>query len=138
MKVLPRRCTYPGCGHRVTSRRARRCDTHQVTSSGSRDPVYASPRWADIRARVLRERPWCECDASCCPRLPVWNGSSTCGRRSDMVDHISPRVVEVEASRDPERRENLQALAGSPCHGRKTVRQDGGFGRPRKERPHVS
>ena len=63
--------------------------------------------WPAIRDAVLREEPFCRCG---------------CGRRSEVVDHISPRRVEIAAGRDPNRRANLQALA-KVCHDRKTARE---------------
>jgi 5-methylcytosine-specific restriction enzyme A len=45
-------------------------------------------------------------------------------RRAVLVDHIIPIRKAPERRLDPS---NLQALCG-PCHQRKTIREDGGFG----------
>jgi 5-methylcytosine-specific restriction protein A len=47
-------------------------------------------------------------------------------RPSEHVDHRVP--LAAGGTTDPD---NLQALC-APCHRRKTVREDGGFGRPRR------
>lgn len=73
-------------------------------------------RWNRFRLRVLRAYPICAVEG--------------CDRPARDVDHIDglgplgPRGYDWD---------NLQALCAS-CHSRKTVKQDGGFGRrePRK------
>jgi 5-methylcytosine-specific restriction protein A len=73
--------------------------------------------WQQLRAAHLRKHPWC---------------ADGCGKRATDVDHrVSVRVA-------PHRRldpTNLVSYAHG-CHSRKTVREDGGFGRTRGDGPH--
>lgn len=52
-----------------------------------------------------------------------------CGRRADMVDHKIPHRGDQRLFWD---RSNWQPMASTPCHSRKTAKQDGGFGNPGK------
>lgn len=84
--------------------------------------LYNSPRWRGpdgLRARVLREEPWC---AECLRqgRKPP--------RPSKEVDHIVPHKGDAKLCYS---RKNLQGLCRTH-HSRKTAQQDGGFGRPPK------
>jgi 5-methylcytosine-specific restriction protein A len=122
-------CASAGCDQLTASPEDDHCPAHRrQRARRGRAGIPAAvrgydARWNRIRRWVLAEEPICRCGPECCP--------TGCGRPSEVVDHISPREVERLAGRDPERRENLQALAAS-CHGRKTVRHDGGFGRARR------
>ena len=115
-------CARPSCP-RTT--RERLCDAHAAEAAtrprGQRgeDARPSAARrgydamWRKLRAHVLRRRPWCQL----CRRA-----------RSREVDHIVPRRM---GGTEEER--NLMALC-RPCHSRKTVHLDGGFGRARAQR----
>jgi 5-methylcytosine-specific restriction protein A len=64
--------------------------------------VYRSARWRRLRARVLRERPWCEDEAGC-------------REAATDVDHI----IAIEDGGDPWDEDNLRPLC-HPHHSRKT------------------
>ena len=68
--------------------------------------------WTELSRRIRAERPECEV---------TW-----CRRPSAHVDHIDGDNTNNEEW-------NLQALC-VPCHSRKTVKHDGGFGNPRTPR----
>jgi 5-methylcytosine-specific restriction protein A len=72
-------------------------------------------KWQAYAKNFLRVHPFCACG---------------CGRASECVDHIKA----VSGPGDPLFWEssNHQALSNA-CHSRKTVLEDGGFGRPRKK-----
>lgn len=116
-----RPCTYPGCreladgGRCVKHRRHEGRDYDQRRgSSTARGYDY---KWQRYRVQYLREHPLCECDD--CKRM---------GRivPAKDVDHI----VAVSGPDDPLFWEpsNHRAMAHGH-HSRKTVREDGGFGR---------
>jgi len=74
-----------------------------------------SAQWKAIRAKVLASEPLCrECAKA---------GRVTAALHVDHIDGDS-------WNNEPD---NLQPLC-IPCHGRKTVREDGGFGNERKHR----
>ena len=52
---------------------------------------------------------------------------SHCGGRASVVDHRTPHRGDMRLFWDPT---NWQPMC-VPCHGRKTVRRDGGFGNAR-------
>lgn len=64
-------------------------------------------RWRRFRRIILRERPLCE----------------DCGAPATEVDHR----VAINRGGEKYDRANLRALC-KPCHSRKTVAHDGGFG----------
>jgi 5-methylcytosine-specific restriction protein A len=125
---VPRRplrpCRVPGCAGLVTSGYC----AHHKGGVYDRDAVarreaddrkgelrqfYSSPPWRKLRARVLREEPFCACG---------------CGERTDTVDHIK------SAREHPElrlMRSNLRAWFGD-CHNRKTATFDGGWGNAKR------
>ena len=71
---------------------------------------YTDGAWRRNRAAYLKAHPWC---VACAVQTPATD-----------VDHIVPRA-QGGADHWP----NLQALC-HPCHSRKTVTHDGGFGNP--------
>lgn len=115
MPYRPQRpCNEPGCGTLVTKgycpehRRSpdKRCDL-------KRPNAYRrgyTKRWARLRKMVLAR------DGYLC-------SMHGCHRMATEVDHIIPK-----AARGTDLLENLQSLCKS-CHSKKTVREDGGFGR---------
>jgi 5-methylcytosine-specific restriction protein A len=64
--------------------------------------------WQAKRAAFLRAHPTCV----------------ACGAPASVVDHVTPHKGDKRLFADPA---NWQALCAT-CHGRKTVRNDGGFG----------
>ena len=119
-------CPTPGCPELVEAgaglcdeceaERQRRVDSRRPSS---RERGYGE-RWRAVARAYLHSHPFCECGPDCCP-----NG---CRRPSRQVDHIDGLGPNGPRGYDPT---NLQALAVE-CHSRKTVREQGGFGRVRQ------
>lgn len=95
-----------------------RCPEHRPKDRrpGSAKRGYG-PEWKRVRDRYLATHSRCECGPDCCPR--------GCDRPAAHVDHIDGLGPRGPRGYD---QGNLQALAVS-CHSRKTVRENGGFGR---------
>lgn len=121
-------CSHPGCrtlveGGRCARHRAvmrARELARQKDVDGRRAPetrgFYSTPRWRDLRARVISEQPRCPC-----------------GGLTRYADHIVPWMsgpTPEERDRLKWDRGNLQGLCAS-CHSRKTASTDGGFGNRR-------
>lgn len=83
---------------------------------GAQAPRYNDRRWRRVRARILRERPDCECG---------------CGRPSEVVHHLDGRGLEGPRAYDPA---NLQALT-KPCHDSLTGSTQGAFASAPRRRP---
>ena len=101
-------CAQPGCP--ALAVRGGRCVQHQ------RERMYARPspsamgydrNWQRIRARFLRQYPFC----------------AMCGAEATDVDHVVP--LRSGGTHDES---NLQALCHA-CHGRKTATHDNTWGR---------
>jgi 5-methylcytosine-specific restriction endonuclease McrA len=120
-------CGEPTC-QRLTDPGESRCLTHRRSSAGymreyNRRPgrqdataFYGTAAWQHIATRYRRAHPICECGPTCCP--------DGCGREAVDVDHIVPRPRGAPLDRGRWDAEgNLQALARSPCHRRKTARE---------------
>ena len=95
-------CLYPSCKDRAVDRG--RCAFHGALERKRLEEARPSStargfgrRWAKIRARVLREEPWCR----------------FCGRASAEADHIVPK-----SQGGTDDRENLRGLCG-PCNNRR-------------------
>ena len=73
----------------------------------SRERGYTG-KWEKERKAYLADHPFCDC----------------CGAPATVVDHIKPHKGDKRLFWS---RSNWQPLCAS-CHGRKTARQDGGFG----------
>ena len=86
------------------------CEAHRIDPRPPSQERGYDHRWRRIAKRYLRRHPVCEEDGC--------NAPATC------VDHIDGRGPRGDNSDA-----NLRALCHS-CHSRKTVRHDGGFGRP--------
>lgn len=69
---------------------------------------YRSKPWRDLRARKLRQDPYCECD-DCKGNMVL----------ADMVDHIVP----IELGGTALDINNLQSMRSHPCHDRKRARE---------------
>jgi 5-methylcytosine-specific restriction enzyme A len=119
---MPNKAARP-CAHRGCSgltRQGKYCADHQADakahdiSRGSSAHRGYDHRWRQLRARVMREEPLCrEC---------LREGVTKAG---EQVDHI---VAKRAGGTDE--RSNLQNLCAMH-HRRKTVKEDGGFGRAR-------
>lgn len=118
-----RPCTFPGCPSLVPRGR---CSLHQPSQRlGDGDPLlpllhhlhkpfYNSAPWRRARTLYLSLHPICEL--------------CQCAIATE-VHHILSLDARPDLALDPS---NLQATC-KPCHSRETVRQDGGFGNPRKQ-----
>jgi 5-methylcytosine-specific restriction enzyme A len=65
---------------------------------------YVSKAWRELRARKLRQDPYCECE-DCKGKKVI----------ADLVDHIKP----IELGGAPLDMSNLQSMRNHPCHDRK-------------------
>ncbi len=105
-------CAEPGC---PTLSTATRCTQHQRAKARTNRAEHTrndyGPGWPSVRYRQLRAHPRCE----------------HCGKKATVVDHRTPRryFTSSPAANHPS---NLCSLC-KPCHDRKTVKLDGGFGR---------
>ena len=81
--------------------------TRNTRRPSARERGYTG-KWEKERKKYLAAHPAC----------------SICGDPATVVDHIEPHKGDKRLFWS---RSNWQALCAS-CHGRKTVRQDGGFG----------
>ena len=117
---MPKRALRP-CTHVAPDgtrcRLFRPCPRHPEDPRVQHSPsgLYNTSRWVAFRSEYLRTHPACV----------------SCRNRATVVDHIQPhRGDPVRFWAGP-----FQPMCSS-CHGRKTLRRDGGFGRPRK--PNVA
>lgn len=110
-------CLKPGCPELVERGY---CDEHRPKRRRAPDKRPSArrrgygTRWERTRAAFLAKNPKCV----------------ACGARATVADHIENRGPLAADGHDFAA---LQALCAS-CHGDKTARFDGGFGRPRLER----
>jgi 5-methylcytosine-specific restriction protein A len=74
-------------------------------------------RWQKLRRAFLQEHARCMCEATYCP-----HAAGACRDDSTDVDHMLSRRLGGADEWD-----NLQALC-HPCHSRKTILVDGGYG----------
>ncbi|MFA5593217.1 MAG: HNH endonuclease [Micavibrio sp.] len=121
--AAPTPCRHPGCPAVVNvpgycakhQRDARQWDNK--ARARQRQAKRALPtndrRWRRLRALVLQEQPLC----ALCAQAGLVKAAS-------VVDHINGDALDNDRS-------NLQALCAS-CHARKTAREDGGFGNPKR------
>ncbi|UYQ70654.1 HNH endonuclease [Pelagibacterium flavum] len=107
----PRLCT---CGRTVQAGARCICAATRKATSDRRRPSAAArgydAAWSKARATHLARHPYC-----------------ACGERATLVDHI------VSIRKAPHRRldpTNFESMCAR-CHGRKTARVDGSFGRSR-------
>lgn len=133
MKPL-RPCNYPGC---TTLTRIGYCEVHQrpkfveiqyeKTKKKYKDNRKSASqrgytsRWSQSAKGYLAKHPWC---------VVCQNRDGTLVPAT-VVDHIIPHKGNRELFWD---RSNWQGLCVS-CHSRKTVLEDGGFGRKVKSNP---
>jgi 5-methylcytosine-specific restriction protein A len=105
-------CLAPGCPELTSERYCADHTRERDQRRGTATQRGYDARWRRRRLAYLREHPLCEhCLA---------NGRAT---PATQVDHVVPlRSGGADAP------SNYQALCAS-CHSRKTVREDGGFGR---------
>lgn len=120
MRAAPRPCTHPSCGALVRDGSGR-CAKHikqqrqavdeRRGNSNERGYSYA---WQQARAGFLRKHPLCAAHEK--------KGEVVA---ATVVDHIDPHKGDKDKFWE---RTNWQPLC-KPCHDRKTVIEDGGFGR---------
>jgi 5-methylcytosine-specific restriction endonuclease McrA len=108
-------CLEPRCAGRATHRG--RCEQHdrerrRERFARNRQDLYGSPKWVAASREFLKANPTC-CD---------------CGKSSACTDHSEAHRGHSGAFWNPA---NFRARCWS-CHSRKTVKHDGGFGRPLK------
>ena len=123
----PSLCTSHDCGTLVFGGgKCPSCRAESRKDSDSRRPNATQrgydTRWSAFSKAYLKAHPFCECDE--CADVPEW-------RRPEAtdVDHIDGRGPHGPRGYDAT---NCQALSKSH-HASKTAREDGGFGRPRKQ-----
>ena len=121
--AAPTPCRYPGCPALLST--PGYCNKHLRVTRRQQDERRGSPasrgydsRWRKARALYLSLHPLC----ASCQRLGRTVAAS-------VVDHIVPHRGNRDLFWDEH---NWQALC-KPCHDAKTVREDGGFGRPVKQ-----
>lgn len=117
---IPRLC--PKCKKRVIEVPCPECEKRRQKAVNKRrnkssKAFYDSATWEIIRAKQLEAFPFCQATRE--DGLP-------CRKIAKHVDHIQAR--EDGGSDEPE---NLQSLCVS-CHSRKTVYENGGFGRAKE------
>ncbi|MHB8124663.1 MAG: HNH endonuclease [Desulfitobacteriaceae bacterium] len=124
--ALKKICSHRGCTTLVESGY---CGLHTKDKQAARKQydnnrpewhdLYNSERWRKARLHFLRLHPLCECED--CKRsdrlLPA-----------TAVDHKIPHKGDYTLFWDTN---NWQAMT-KRCHNRKTAKEDGGFGNPRK------
>jgi 5-methylcytosine-specific restriction enzyme A len=113
----------PRCGEPFAGRRCATCEQRwryktQLRSDALPNP-YESTEWRLFSRRFLVEHPTCECVD--CALLPAWRRP-----RSQVTDHVDGLGPLGPRGFDPT---NMQAMTIA-CHARKTIKHDGGFGRP--------
>jgi 5-methylcytosine-specific restriction enzyme A len=118
-------CNAPGCGDLIDSgsmceQHRKQFDRHYQQARGSSHSRGYDGNWQRVRLRILdRDDNICQ---SCLKEGRIVP--------ADSVDHIRP----FNGASDPLRLDpsNLVSLC-RPCHSRKTVQHDGGWGKFRKE-----
>ena len=108
---IPIACAQPGCP--ALAQGGSRCPRHRRAYAlrperRQAQAHYQTTAWRQLRAQVLARDPICKL----CGRAP-----------STEADHKTPK-----AQGGQDTMENLQG-ACKPCHSRKTVQRNGGFGR---------
>jgi 5-methylcytosine-specific restriction protein A len=115
-------CSTPGCPELTTGGRCVDCKRTADRARGSGGARGYTRRWATFSPRYLAGHPVCECKAQWCEHV---HQSGQCGAASTDPDHIDGTGRNGPRAFDDS---NLIALCRS-CHARKTVHEDGGFGR---------
>ena len=115
--IVKRPCVHPGCPElshesRCEKHRKQERREHDEHRGSSADRGYGA-HWRKIRLAFLAQYPLC----ALCQRERKLAPAT-------VVDHIRPHRGNPELFYDPE---NLQALC-KPCHSKKTVRENDGFG----------
>jgi 5-methylcytosine-specific restriction protein A len=95
----------------------KRFNAKRETSRSSAKARGYGKDWQALRAIHLAREP----DCRACAEAGI-------ERKARIVDHIESIAARPELRLDPA---NLQSLCW-PCHNAKTIRRDGGFGRPRQ------
>lgn len=118
---LPKRpCAVPGCPN-FACKGGARCAEHDRLQprriARESDALYKTGAWRALRTQQLRRAPLC---AECLRAGKIVPATE--------VDHITPHKGDVNLFFDAK---NLQSLC-KKCHARKTAREDGGFGNPKR------
>ncbi|MCO6011428.1 hypothetical protein NE236_41410 [Actinoallomurus purpureus] len=119
-----RGCTACGdrCPTLVPSGRCTDCARAADRRRGSGSARGWNNRWATFSKRYLRDHPICACTADWCAHI---HQPGQCGQPATDPDHKDGTGRNGPRAFDPD---NLIGLC-HPCHSRKTIHQDGGFGR---------
>ena len=106
-------CKAPGCSRLVDPRMGKYCIEHQALEARDRelrsrgvhywDDMYNSPRWKELRARQLKEDPYCQ----------------ICGNKATEVHHVTPHRGDWDLFLDPQ---NLISICHD-CHQRETQKE---------------
>lgn len=111
MPVRPMRpCSIPGCPE-LSSGSA--CPRHRRPST---QHLYGSQRWREASRRFLAGKACVDCGAA-----------------ATVTDHEQPHRGDLRLFWD----ETNWSARCKPCHDRKTVQQDGGFGNPVQGMSHA-
>jgi len=124
MLRTPRLCGRANCQQAAVANgrcaaHAKRAPTHAKYGTREGDRIYRTAAWQRLRVAYLSNAPICQAPG--------------CRAVATEVDHIQPHKGDRAIAFDWD---NLQALC-KPCHSRKTVQHDQGFGR-RTKRPQGS
>lgn len=115
--AAPRPCTWPGCPALVHG--ASRCPTHRRKVEQQRGSAHSrgyTSAWTKARDAWLRLHPLCAC--------PECDEGRKRYTAATVVDHKIAHKGDKRLFWDSS---NWQSMA-KPCHDRKTVIEDGGFG----------
>ena len=124
--MFKRPCNYPGCPELITGK-DHHCPVHQKQRRAESDKrrtnqadrkFYSTQTWKSIRKSKLIANPFCEQQLS---------DGTICNAIATDVDHITARSADGADTLD-----NLRSLC-HPCHSRKTIAIDGGFGRKKAQ-----
>lgn len=108
----------PGLCQACSSKRHQQINRRRDKQSQA---LYGS-RWRTETRLFLRAHPLCQCE-------DCGEGSKPGALPATVVDHIKPHGGDARLFWSPE---NWQAMA-KRCHDRKTAREDGGFGNPKRK-----
>lgn len=114
-------CLNPRCGVRVDRGYCAEHESKRRQLSDGNRPGhgkhYSRKSWRLLRLEQLDQQPFCKA---------IRPDGSVCNALATEVDHIVPLSVGGTDDED-----NLQSLCHS-CHSRKTVKEDGGFGKRKR------
>lgn len=123
--VLKKFCNHRGCNNLTADKY---CEQHMKDERsydryrGSAHKRGYGSRWRSYRVGYLKLHPLCVCEDCKHKVVPL---------PANVVDHIVPHKGDKDLFWDPD---NHQAM-NKKCHDRKTVKEDGGFGRLESRTP---